>query len=180
MSDQQAGKKEMERMILEFFIPAYEAVTGIKCLNTFSNESPDFIIEDSNGSVFGVELVKVMDDYEYLQFENIIRPSSQMDPHETLDIIYQTIESKDAKRSKLYGKLADLTILVLELHHCELSTLNHFLTDEVQNDFTDHGFKEIWLADYTQVEAYRDIELFGLFPEDYWGHYQRKKKKPYG
>ena len=44
------------------------------------------------------------------------------------------------------------------------------------------GFLEVWLADYTGIEAYGDIELFGLKPEKYWGFHERESPslKPYG
>lgn len=28
--------------------------------------------------------------------------------------------------------------------------------------------------------AYQQVELFGLYPESVWGHYERDRGKPYG
>jgi hypothetical protein len=43
-----------------------------------------------------------------------------------------------------------------------------------------HGFKEIWLADYSELEAYGNIELFCLHPDRLWGYYESVRGKPYG
>jgi hypothetical protein len=52
----------------------------------------------------------------------------------------------------------------------------------MKSDFAGYGFVEIWIADYTGIEAYRDIELFGLAPVRWWGYHQRQNpyRKPYG
>jgi len=49
-------------------------------------------------------------------------------------------------------------------------------------DFESYGFDEIWIADYTGLEAYGDIELFCLYPSEWWGFYERPNPyaKPYG
>ena len=92
------------------------------------------------------------------------------------------IEKKDKSRSTNYGRWVDKTILVLSLFDCSFWSLRQFLTEDIQKDFAKHGFIEVWLADYTGKEAYRDIELFGLFPAKWWGYHQRKNpyRKPYG
>jgi hypothetical protein len=71
---------------------------------------------------------------------------------------------------------------VIQLFGCSLLSLRPFITDDMKNDFATYGFVEIWLADYTGIEAYRDIELFGLAPDKWWGYHQRQNpyRKPYG
>ena len=51
-----------------------------------------------------------------------------------------------------------------------------------KDDFRSYGFDEIWIADYTGLEAYGDIELFCLYPPEWWGFYERENpgRKPYG
>ena len=43
------------------------------------------------------------------------------------------------------------------------------------------GFSEVWIADHTETEEYGTVELFGLFPEKYWGFHSRPwAGKPFG
>jgi hypothetical protein len=172
MSDQQMGKKESERIDLDYFIKAYEWTTRERLTEIISAECPDFICSLSSGENVGVELVRVMRDPEEAQFDKIINKKYEAEPQETLDRI----------RSKHYGEWADKTILVLGLFDCSFWSLRPFLAKDIQEDFASPGFIEVWLADYTGVEAYRDIELFGLFPAQWWGYHQRENpyRKPYG
>ena len=182
ISDQQIGKKENERSDLSYFLDAYEWVTGEVLVELTTSESPDFICARSNGEEIGVELVRVMRDPEEAQFDRIIDKKLEADTQETLDRIFSLIEKKEQVRSKNYGLLANKTILVLQLCDCSLWSLIPFLIDDVREDFSHYGFLEIWLGDYTEIEAYRDIELFGLFPDQWWGYHQRQNpnRKPYG
>jgi len=72
-------------------------------------------------------------------------------------------------------------MLVLQLVDGSLDVLQLLLAG-MNDEFKDHGFAELWLADYSALEAYGDIELFGLFPEKWWGYHQRpwSDRKPYG
>jgi len=92
------------------------------------------------------------------------------------------MEKKEKTRSDNYGRLTRDTILVLELMDCPLALLRNYLPDKLQKDFSQHGFAEVWLGDYTGADAYGDIELFGLFPPKWWGYYPRinPERKPYG
>jgi len=181
MSDQQIGKKENERSDLNYFLDAYEFTTGEKLIEFASSECPDFICVRSNGEKVGVELVCVMRNPEEAQFDIIVDKKFQADSQETLDEMFRLLDEKDKKRSNNYGHWADKTILVLQLSDCTILALQSFLND-MKSDFADYGFVEIWLADYTGVEAYRDIELFGLVPDKWWGYHQRQNpyRKPYG
>jgi len=182
MSNQHMGKKEIERFGLDYFIDAYKWVTGEQLTELDSGECPDFICTRSNGEKVGVELVRVMRDPEEAQFERIANKKFQADPQETLDRIYGLLDEKDRKRSNTYGHWADKTILVLQLYDCSILSFQPFITNDMKNDFAVYGFVEIWLADYTGIEAYRDIELFGLVPAKWWGYHQRRNpyRKPYG
>lgn len=181
MSDQQIGKKEVERSELYYFLDSYERATGDKFTELASGECPDFICARSNGEEVGVELVRVMRDPEEAQFDGIVNKKFQADPQETLDRIFDLLDDKDKKRSNKYGRWANKTILVLQLLDCSILSLQSLLSD-VKSDFAGYGFVEIWIADYTGVEAYRDIELFGLVPVKWWGYHQRQNpyRKPYG
>ncbi|MCG6538254.1 MAG: hypothetical protein L7F78_26940, partial [Syntrophales bacterium LBB04] len=77
-------------------------------------------------------------------------------------------------------KVAEV-ILVLQLMDGTLNQLRVVLAD-LQDDFTSHGFSEIWIADYSGLEPYGNIELYGLFPMKWWGYHERPwpDRKPYG
>jgi len=73
-------------------------------------------------------------------------------------------------------------MLVIQLPEWPLRCLLFLLTEDVQHEYAAHGFVEVWLGDYSQIEAYGDIKLFCLFPADMWGYYERPNpnRKPYG
>ena len=182
MSDQDIGKKEVERSALDYFIDAYEWVTGEQLTELGPAECPDFNCARPTEEKVGVELVRVMRDPEEAQFDRIVDKKFQAEPQETLDRIFGLVDDKDNKRSNNYGHWANNTILVLQLLDCSILSLQPFLTNDMKDDFAGYGFVEIWLADYTAIEAYRDIELYGLMPAKRWGYHQRENpyRKPYG
>ncbi|MHC4462273.1 MAG: hypothetical protein ACYS6W_08105 [Planctomycetota bacterium] len=182
MSDQQMGKKEIEREALSYFIDAYKWVTGEQLIELCSDECPDFICARAAGQKVGVELTMVTMDPESALWDRILDRKYEADAQETLDRIFALIEKKDKARSTNYGNWADKTILVLQLCDCSIWSLRPFLSDDIREDFSGYGFVEIWLADYTGIEAYRDIELFGLVPAKWWCYHQRQDpyRKPYG
>jgi hypothetical protein len=179
MSDEQQGKKECEREVLEYFLEAYAWVTGEDLSYhpyISARESPDFVCLRSNGEAVGLELVKVAWD-TLAQTEVYGR-----DPYRAIDRIIDLIENKESKRSKHYGSLATTTILILQtVGECK-PNLRHMIDDSLQEDFSKHGFVEIWIVDWEGVKAYGDVELFGLFPEKWWGYHRRPwpDRKPYG
>jgi hypothetical protein len=62
-----------------------------------------------------------------------------------------------------------------------LSQLTPYLEDLGPEEFTEHGFQEVLIADHSGLDAYGDVELFGLFPKTLWGYHERVYRgKPYG
>lgn len=182
MSNQQMGKKENERNDLSYFIKAYKWVTGEQLTELGSCESPDFICARATGQEIGVELTEVRRGLWDALWDRILDRKYEADTQETLERIFELLEEKDKKRSRNYGNWADKTILVLQLCDCSLSSLQLFITDDMRKDFLGYGFIEVWLADYTEIEAYGDVELFGLVPAKWWGYHRRRNpyRKPYG
>jgi hypothetical protein len=181
MSDNYIGKKEGERVELELFLEAYECVTGEVLSVEECAETPDFICERPNGNEIGLELTKLTRDPRDIFWERALKRKEQMDPYEAQEYIYQLIEKKEKLRATHYSIRVKDTILVLQLFDGAINAIK-FTLEEVKTDFIYHGFSEIWLADYSGLEAYGDIELFGLFPDRWWGHHQRPwpERKPYG
>jgi hypothetical protein len=182
MSDQEIGKKEVERSDLYYFLAAYEYVTGQRLAEICAHECPDFICARPSSGKLGVELARIMRDPEQAHFERILCRMAEADPQETLDRVFSVLDKKDDTRSKNYGCWTYRTILVLQLLDCPVRALQLLLSDDMKQDFAGYGFVEIWLADYTAIDAYGDIELFGLAPLRWWGHHERRNpyRKPYG
>ncbi len=181
MSDQYNGKKEVEKGELDLFLDAYELATGIRLEITFGTESPDFICIQPNGEKIGVELTKITRDPRDASWEIILEKKEEMDSYEALEEMQRLVDKKEKTRVKWYNKNVEKTILVFQLIDCSIETLKSTLED-LKYEFKDHGFCEIWLADYTGLEAFGDIELFCLFPLKCWGFYKRlwQNQKPYG
>jgi hypothetical protein len=99
-----------------------------------------------------------------------------------LEFIAHQFDRKEKARAKRYvGKVAE-TILVLQLVDGSLSRGFKWMLEGLGDDFADHGFAEVYLADHSSVDAYGDIELFGVYPQTHWGFHQRPwpDRKPYG
>lgn len=164
--DNENGKKHVERMELDYFVDAYGYAIGEKLTPIAATESPDFKCQRADGTVIGLELTKVM---------NSLENEDNMTGVEALDKVYESLERKK-------GLASEKIILVLQLVDCPISELKYLLDESLAKDFGSYGFVDIWLADYTGIEAYGDIELFCLYPSEHWGYYQRPnpKRKPYG
>ncbi|MFH1702486.1 MAG: hypothetical protein ABIB41_03500 [Nitrospirota bacterium] len=168
------GKKHIERDELNYFLDAYNYSQDDKLLPIATSEAPDFICQRADGSMIGIELTKIMRDPN-TAFIDSLDYKDYMDGLTALDKIYEALEKKR-------GLASSKVILVMQLVDCPLAELILFLDEKLQNDFASYGFMEIWLADFTGVEAYGDIELFCIHPFERWGYYQRPypDRKPYG
>lgn len=179
MSDQDVGKKMGEESELEHFIDAYEYITGQRLIIMQAGEKPDFLCKRENGSIVGIELTKVIRDPETAQADRILKRQDYMPDTDALNFVYEAVAKKAEKITNWPTK--DI-ILVLQLMDCQLSALRNVLDASLKKDFESYGFSEIWIADYTALDAYGDIELFGLYPSRWWGYHQRRnpQRKPYG
>lgn len=181
MSDQELGKKLVEGMELDPFLEAYEWTTKSALSIVESGENPDFICARATGGIIGVELTKVMRRRDIARWERILDRKEEMAPYDMLMELQPLLEQKEEARKTRYVGRVPQTMLVLQLVDGSLDVLQHLL-DGMNDEFKDHGFAEVWLADYSGLEAYGDIELFGLFPDQWWGYHQRPwpDGKPYG
>ena len=181
MSDEEVEKKLAEGMELEPFLEAYQWVTGTTLSVLEGCENPDFICVSANGEIIGVELTKVMRRGDIVRSARILDRNEEMTRYEMLMKIQTLIEQKEESRKSRYSNRVAQTILVLQLVDGWLKGLMHLLHG-ISAATENHGFAEIWLADYSGLEPYGDIELFGLFPHKWWGYQQRPwpDRKPYG
>lgn len=181
-SDQDIGKKEIETSELIPFLDAYECVTGEKLSFSFDpTENPDFICQRPDGGILGVELTKVTEDRAVAFWQRLRYGEVMIDPFKCQETIHNLIERKEKARVAPYAANVRECILVLQLMDGSLRQVRSGL-DGLQQDFESHGFSEIWIADYSGLDAYGDVELFGLFPAQWRGYHQRPwpDRKPYG
>lgn len=181
MSDQELGKKLVEGIELEPFLAAHEWTTDGALSVVESGENPDFICARANGEIIGLELTKVMRRRDIARWQRILDRQDEMAPYDMLMEIQALIEQKEEARKARYAARVAQTILVLQLVDGSLDVLVHLL-DGLNDEFKEHGFAEVWLADYSGLEPYGDIEIFGLYPNEWWGYHQRPwpDRKPYG
>ena len=181
MSDNNFGKKLVEEEHLRRFFEAYAIVTGIS-MNAISNgESPDFICARPTGELVGVELARSPHDYHSAVWDRIWTDKT-MPTHNLLAAVNQIIENKARKRQSAHWRTPDNTILVVELHDYKFDSLAWFRDGSFADNYKDAGFAEIWLADYSTLEAYGEVRLIGLYPSKFWGVHRQPALdgKPYG
>jgi hypothetical protein len=181
MSDQELGKKMIEEEELYLFLDAYAIATGdyLGCVRP--SERPDFICGRSDSSLVGVELTRIMRDPDSALWDRIMNYREFRDPMEANDHIWPMAEWKSKKLKAGKWDCSNNTILVLQVMDCPLSDLHRYIEDSTSpEDYADLGFSEIWVADYSELDAYRAIEVFGLYPEECWGYHERDRGKPYG
>ncbi len=182
MSYKELAKKMVEEEWLFSFLDAYKEVVEEHLLYSFGrNERPDFICYRPDGTPVGIELVRVMRDPRDAQADYILDRIDFMDGEKALEMLYRMIEKKEKKLRQPDWDLPDNTILVLQFVDCPIPSL-YLLDDSLKHDFESYGFDEIWIADYTCIEAYGAIDLFCLYPSEWWGYYERQRHswKPHG
>ena len=182
LSDQEYGKKLVEEMDLEPFLKEYEWVTGLALQLVNRTERPDFIVQRSDGTQLGIELTKVMRDPESLFWARVLSGEEFADPVKTAIHLQKLIYRKDAKRSGSGWTLPDRTLLVLQLMDSSIDQVVLFLNDQIIKELNETGFFEIWLADYTILDAFGTIQLYGIKPKRWQGlhSHSRTGNKPYG
>ena len=174
-------KKEAEQESLNYFLEAYENITGETLEVIEVTERPDFICIRNDGSKVGVELVKVRRGHPNdILWDMIIDKQEFMSLDQALEMIQEVAAEKERKRNESDWKHTGATILLIELCDIPLAHINSYISSEILPDLYSIGFEEIWLADFTGIEAYDNVELFCVRPEEWKGYHSRGIQKPYG
>ncbi len=182
ISDYESGKKFNEESAFGYFTEAYEYVTGRTLAIISCSESPDFICQcSSKEQPLGLELTKVMRDPESRRWDTTLFKKDFLEPSDAIALIWGTAHRKAELKKKNRWPNSNNIILVLQLIDTPLRHIKTCLTDDLINDFASLDFMEIWLADYSEIDAYGDIELFGLYPQQWRGYHQRPNpyRKPF-
>ena len=173
-------KKEVELEDLSYFNPIYEEITDDFLEVVEVTERPDFVCKRKDGSIVGVELVKVRRGHPNdVLYDEIINKNINMVTDRAIDLIKALIYKKEEKRKDKDWKFSENTILIIQLKESPLWELANSLTEDLFPDLPDYGFCEIWLADFSELDAYNNIELFCLFPPNMFGYYKSPLQKPY-
>jgi len=173
--------KESEEESLSYFLEAYESIIGESFKSVKSSERPDFIATRKDGSQIGIELSKIRRGHPNdIQYDKIIEKKDYMSVDNALCMIQRVASEKEIKRNTTAWALPGATILLLELTDIPLCELRYAILPDILPDLYKTGFAEIWLVDLTGVEAYDNVELFCVYPEELEGYYPRGIQKPYG
>lgn len=167
----------VEEIELEYFLEAYEWTTSERLTVIESRERPDFICARPNGSRVGLELVKVTDP-ELGSALRTLYGQYSMEAGEAIDWVVAAIQRKESKRQEEGWAYPDSAILVIQLMDCRLATVRYLLENA---EYGLHRFREIWVADYSGLEPFGVVELFGLYPLESFGLHERYGgRKPFG
>lgn len=174
-------KKEAELEALGYFLEAYEIATGKTFKIRETTESPDFVCTQQDGEQVGIELTKVRRGHpDEILWDEIVKKKTSMSHDQALQMIQRQAYEKEKKRRKPYWKLPESCILVIELVDIPLFEIENCISEEILPDLYAVGFKEVWIADFTELEAYDNVELFCVKPKFLRGYFSRGFQKPYG
>jgi hypothetical protein len=167
---------------LEPFLKEYEQITNFSLKIIERTERPDFIVQRSDGTQLGIELTKVMRDPESTFWARVLNGEEQADPIDTAIHLQELIYRKDIKRSESNWKLSKRTVLLLQLMDSSIDQVVLFLDVQIIREINETGFFEIWLTDYTILDAFGTIQLYGIKPKKWQGlhSHSRTGNKPYG
>jgi hypothetical protein len=182
VTDREFGKKLIEEESLLHFADAYNDATGCELAIIARQERPDFLCQRGDGTLCGVELTQVRRDPSTRWAEQVAGRREWMLAGDAVAAIYDLALEKDRKRQQSDWQCPNDTILVLQLVDCPFGELATNSLDVLSEDLTHLGFSEIWLADYTTLDAFREVQLFCATPGPLQGLYTRAhpNRKPYG
>jgi hypothetical protein len=181
VSDRDYGKKLAEEMDLEPFLDEYEHVTGIKLAGVAGSERPDFICQRGRRRV-GLELVKAMQDPVQRQWEAILGREGLMHGLDAALLVQEIAFAKERKRASAGWQYAESTILVIQLIGSDGEEMAEYLDDQLMDEMAETGFREIWIADHSQMDPYGTVQLIGVKPRRWRGPHPHRysEMKPYG
>jgi hypothetical protein len=174
-------QKEGEAERLAYFLDEYLNITGERIEIIEIAERPDFICSKENGCKIGIELTMITrGDPQIIQYDRIIDKKDFMSPEQAIDMIQQSAILKENKRSKGDWKLPDSNILLIELTDIPLNWIQALISPKFCPDLYSTGFMEVWIADFTGIEAYDNLETYCVQSKEWAGYYPRQMQKPYG
>jgi hypothetical protein len=171
------GKRETEREHLDLFLEAYGRATGEALSEMRDCETPDFVGCDANGRVVGIEITTLRFSPDERHWRCLFPPVP--DDSRAWFRMLELLRGKGDTLSKGRWPQCERKILVI-------MTVDATISDIVVGDTTDApdegGFDEVWLADYTQGDAFNGVDLFAVVHRTLRGHFStgNRGQKPYG
>jgi hypothetical protein len=146
-----------------------------------AGERPDFLCKKW-GRRFGLKLVRAMRDPVQQRWDIILGREEQLHGLDAADLVQQAVYVKDAKRRSPGWFLPKSTILVVQLIGSDGDDMLEYLDDQLMDEMAGSGFREIWVADYSPMEEYGEIQLIGIKPKRWRGLHRHALygTKPYG
>jgi hypothetical protein len=175
------GRKMVEATELEPFLAEYEYVTGVELTIVAAGERPDFICE-KRGRHYGLELVKAMQDPRDRQADIILKGEGLLHGLDAAILVQEAAYIKEKKRASAGWRYPKSTILVIQLIGSDGEKMAKHLDDELMDEMTETGFREIWVADYSPMEPHGTVQLIGVKPKRWRGLHPHRfdGMKPYG
>lgn len=159
---QSRWQKEIEERHLNYFLDSYYCATGERLQIREATERPDFLCKRENGIAVGIELTQIVRNPDDARCEKILEGRQFMSLEEALERLqYQTLR-KNEKRAENDWKLSSRTILVLQLMDIPLRIAAPIISENTLPDMKDTNFVEVWMADFTTVERFDEVELYAF------------------
>jgi hypothetical protein len=175
------GKKMVELDELAPFLDEYARITGSELSIINAGERPDFICEKGRRR-YGLELVKAMENPVQRKCEIMLGDTGQLYGRDATLRVQTAAYNKERKRASAGWRYPKSTILVIQLIGSDSEEMSAHLDHRLMDEISETGFREIWIADYSPMEAYRTIQLFGVKPKRWRGLHRHRfyGTKPYG
>jgi hypothetical protein len=177
MNDHEIGKREIEREHLCLFLDAYKAATGESFSEIIDSETPDFIVQDGRGRIVGIEITQLRFAPDVQHMRRLFAPEPA--DHDAWWRLLDLMHSKDQTLPRGRWPECERKILVVMLIDTSLTAITAGIDTDTP---TEGGFSEVWLADYTQAEAFGAVDLFAVVYPKLEGHFATgdQGQKPYG
>lgn len=175
------GKKMVERDGLDPFLEEYARVTGNELKLLAAGERPDFICE-KRGRRYGLEVVRAMQNPVDRSWDVVFGRDGQLHGLDAAILVQDVVYQKERKRASAGWQYPKSTILVVQLIGSDGEEMAEYLDDQLMDEMSETGFREIWIADETPIEPYGTVQLIGIKPKRWRGVHPHRfyGRKPYG
>lgn len=175
------GKKMIERDEAQQFVEEYSRVTGVELMLIGAGERPDFLCE-KRGQHYGLELVRAMQDPIQRKWDVILRGDEHLHGMDAALRIQEAVYVKDTKRASPGWRYPGSTILAIQVIGSDGDEVAGSLDDQIMDEMSETGFREIWVADHSPMEPYGEIQLIGVKPKRWRGLHRHRLygTKPFG
>lgn len=175
------GKKMIERDDAQQFVEEYSRVTGVQLRLVGAGERPDFVCE-KRGRRYGLELVRAMQDPVQRDWDVTLGGDGHLHGLDAALLVQEAAYIKDKKRASRGWRYPQSAIPVIQLIGSDGEEMAEYLDDQLMDEMAETGFREIWVADYSPMEEYGEIQLIGVKPKRWRGVHRHRLygTKPYG